>query len=207
MARRPLTSPRKQAKQARSKNTVAVILEATTHILVREGYAHCTTNKVAERAGVSIASVYQYFPSKEALVAALIDQHLAEITELQAQRMIELSGRPVAEVICELAVTHLQMHRANPDLNRVILEQVPGLERLSVVSAFRRQTEERLALLLEAHRDALQLADPRMTAFVLVNTIDALKQACLLDRMGYLGDDRFLAEVSRLVKRYLSPAT
>src|SRR5580658_5503276 len=98
MARKPSTAPRKQAQQVRSRNTVAAILEATTYILVRDGYERCTTNKVAQRAGVSIASLYQYFPSKEALVAALIDQHLVEILQLQQDRMLELHDRPIAEV-------------------------------------------------------------------------------------------------------------
>jgi AcrR family transcriptional regulator len=203
MARKPSTAPRKQAKQARSKNTVAAILEATTQVLVRDGYARCTTNRVAERAGVSIASLYQYFPSKEALVAALIDEHLTEILQLQAERMLQLGDSPVAELICELAVAHVQMHRANPELHRVILEQVPGLERLKAVVEFRRRTEAQVALLLAAHREQLQIADPTMTAFVLVNMIDALKQACLLDRAEYLNDPRFLDELRGLIKRYL----
>jgi len=204
MARKPGTNPRKQAKQARSKNTVEAILEATTYILVDDGYDRCTTNKVAEKAGVSIASVYQYFPSKEALVAALIDQHLEDVSKVQMNRMLEIGDRPVAEIIGEMAATHVQMHAANYKLDRAILEQVPGVERLKAVVAFRRQTEEQLALLLEANREEFHLTDPAMTAFVLVNMIDGLKQACVLDRAEYLNDPKFLDEIRGLVKRYLN---
>ena len=203
MARKLSTNPRKRAKQARSRSTVAAILEATTHILESEGYDRCTTNKIADRAGVSIASLYQYFPSKEALIAALIDQHLEEISQLQMKLLLEAPDRPPSELISEMAVLHVQMHSSNPRLHRVILEQVPGVDRLKAVVAFRRQTETRLALLLDAHRESLRITDSRLAAFVLVNMIDALKQACVLDRAEYLNDPHFLDEMRGLIRRYL----
>ena len=75
MARRPSTNPRKQASQARSRATVDALIEATARILVREGFDKASTNRIAEQAGVSVGSLYQYYPSKEALVAAVIDRH------------------------------------------------------------------------------------------------------------------------------------
>ena len=75
MARKPLTNPRKYASQDRSRATVDALVEATARILIREGFDKASTNRIAEVAGVSVGSLYQYFPSKEALVAALIDRH------------------------------------------------------------------------------------------------------------------------------------
>ena len=62
--------------------TVSVILEATAHILVTEGYEHLNTNRVAERAGVSIGSLYQYFPNKQALLSALRQRHAQDMQSL-----------------------------------------------------------------------------------------------------------------------------
>src|SRR5437899_6576406 len=73
MARKPPTKPRKNASQDRSGATVDALVEATARILVREGFEKASTNRIAEIAGVSVGSLYQYFPSKEALVAAVID--------------------------------------------------------------------------------------------------------------------------------------
>src|SRR5258707_15013262 len=70
MAQKLQTNPRKSASQERSRFTVDALLEATARILVKEGYDRASTNRIAEVAGVSIGSLYQYFPSKEALVAA-----------------------------------------------------------------------------------------------------------------------------------------
>ena len=75
MARKLQTNPRKSASQERSRSTVDALLEATTRILIKEGYDRASTNRIAEVAGVSIGSLYQYFPSKEALVAAVVDRH------------------------------------------------------------------------------------------------------------------------------------
>jgi AcrR family transcriptional regulator len=66
MARKPLTKPRKQASQARSRATVDALVEATTRILVRDGFDKASTNRIADMAGVSIGSLYQYYPSNAA---------------------------------------------------------------------------------------------------------------------------------------------
>src|SRR5215471_3223116 len=83
-------SPRKTPRQERSLATVEAILEATADILVRDGYAKLTTNRIADRAGVNIASLYQYFPGKEAIVAELRRRHgteqRAEVRRLLAER-------------------------------------------------------------------------------------------------------------------------
>lgn len=77
--------PRKQAKQQRSKATVDTILEAAARILEDKGFDGLTTNAIAERAGVSIGSCYQYFPSKEAIVATLIERESAELGDALQQ--------------------------------------------------------------------------------------------------------------------------
>src|SRR6185436_592878 len=66
--------PRKRPKQARSQQTVDALLEATARVLGARGFEGATTNEIARVAGVSVGSLYQYFPSKEALVAALLEQ-------------------------------------------------------------------------------------------------------------------------------------
>jgi AcrR family transcriptional regulator len=80
---------RKQPRQRRSADTVAVILEAAAHILDKQGSAKFNTNAVAERAGVSIGSLYQYFPGKQALLAALVKADLDQLCA-DLQRIINV---------------------------------------------------------------------------------------------------------------------
>lgn len=93
--RRPSLKPRKTPSQGRSVETVSVILEAAARILEERGLDGYTTNAVAERAGVSIGSLYQYFPGKDALTVALIEQEsnvlLAEVSAAPSERYFRTS--------------------------------------------------------------------------------------------------------------------
>src|SRR5215468_4646197 len=95
MAATTRTTPRKTASQERSRLTVEALLEATARILTKEGYDRASTNRIADVAGVSIGSLYQYFPSKEALVAAVIDRHMQEMSQVARNALIKVAARPI----------------------------------------------------------------------------------------------------------------
>src|SRR6476659_3548994 len=119
------TNPRKQATQARAVSTVDAILKATARILVKEGYDHASTNKIATAAGVSIGSLYQYFPSKEALVAAVIERHIGEMLEVVRSSLARVASYPLREAAKELVRVMIEAHRIEPKLHRVLVEQIP----------------------------------------------------------------------------------
>src|SRR6185369_17163863 len=93
------TTPRKRPRQDRSRATVDSILEATARVLVKRGFDGLTTNLVAETAGVSVGSLYQYFPNKEALVSALIEKHVEDLTALCLAELTRVAHLPVGEAI------------------------------------------------------------------------------------------------------------
>src|SRR5439155_25257373 len=95
MARKPPTKPRKNASQERSRATVDALIEATARILVREGFDKASTNRIAEVAGVSVGSLYQYYPGKEALVAAVIDRHQQKIMQTVRGELADTMGQPL----------------------------------------------------------------------------------------------------------------
>lgn len=106
-AKKPVT-PRKQPRQARSKQTVEWVLEAAARVFKAEGFS-ATTNRIAELAGVSVGTLYEYFPNKEALLAALAERHVAE-----AERGIEaaLAARTeTPEFLQQLQQATLASHR------------------------------------------------------------------------------------------------
>jgi AcrR family transcriptional regulator len=70
--KRKAQRPRKTPVQARAKVTWNVILDAAAQVLLKRGYEKATTDRIAERAGVSIGSVFEYFPNKESIFAALM---------------------------------------------------------------------------------------------------------------------------------------
>src|SRR5262249_7792971 len=121
MPTKPRTQRRKLPKQDRAKATVDALLQATAFILVREGYDRASTNRIAKKAGVNIASLYQYFPSKESLVAALIDRHLEAILQRMVVPLASIAAGRAVDTVCELARAYFAMHLADPKLNRALL--------------------------------------------------------------------------------------
>jgi AcrR family transcriptional regulator len=103
-----LLEPRKSPVQARSAASVGAILEATTQVLLRVGKERLTTTRVAARAGVSVGTLYQYFPNKSALLQAALKRHLAEVAEAVEAMCEELEGRPLEEMATGLITAFLE---------------------------------------------------------------------------------------------------
>src|SRR5262245_18871120 len=114
MARRALANPRKHASQERSRATVDALVEATARILVREGFDKASTNRIAEKAGVSIGSLYQYYPSKEALVAAVVDRHHQELMQVARDALADVAELPLEEAVRRLVTMAIETHRIDP---------------------------------------------------------------------------------------------
>lgn len=209
MARRPLTNPRKRASQARSRATVEALIEATARILVRESFDGASTNRIAEEAGVSIGSLYQYFPSKEALVAAVIDRHHEELMQVARGVLAAVIALPVEQAMRRLVSVAIEAHRVDPRLHRVLAEQIPRTGRLKNLELFNRQNYEMFSGYLARHRDEIGPVDLELAAFVCVTTIEALTHRAVLHHPELLsekGSAVLVEEATRLLVRYLEPA-
>ena len=205
MARKMRTDPRKSASQARSRHTVNALLEATARILVREGFDKASTNRIAEVAGVSVGSLYQYFPGKEALVAALIDRHNQEIMQIVRGELAEVVNQPVEQAVRKLVAVAVKAHRVDPKLHRVLAEQIPRVGRLEKVDTFNRENYALFRAYLETRRHEIRAIDLELAAFVCVTSIEALTHTAVLhqkivseEAMGALID-----EATRLVVGFL----
>jgi AcrR family transcriptional regulator len=206
MARKPRTNPRKSASQERSRLTVDTILEATARILIKEGYDRASTNKIAAVAGVSIGSVYQYFPSKEALVAAVSERHSHDVLQLIRTALVKVAARPIEVAAREFVSVAIDAHRVNPKLHRVLAEEVPRIGRLENVEAINQEVYALIRGYLDAHRDEIDVADLDLAAFICVTAVDALTHAAVLRRPDMLTHEKaekFVNEVTHLVVRYL----
>jgi AcrR family transcriptional regulator len=199
------TKPRKSPAQQRSQLTVAALLKATAHILVKEGYESASTNRIAEAAGVSIGSLYQYFPSKEALVAAVVDRHMQEMLQLLRAVVDGVREQPLEVATRELVRVMIDAHRVDPKLHRALVEQVPRVGRLENISAIDSEAYRLIRAYLEAHRDELRVPDLDLAAFVCVATVEALTHGAVVNRPDVLSDKAgvFTDEVTRLVVGYL----
>lgn len=206
MARRALTNPRKQASQQRSRATVDALIEATARILVREGFDAASTNRIAEQAGVSVGSLYQYFPGKEALVAAVIDRHQRELMQVVRGALAEVASDPLEQAVRKLVAVAIKAHRVDPKLHRVLTEQIPRTGRLEKVETFSRENYALFRAYLERHRDEVRAVDPGLAAFVCVTSIEALTHSAVLHHPEVLSGEAMaglIDEATRLVVGYL----
>lgn len=206
MPRKPLTNPRKAASQQRSRLTVDALVEATARLLVREGYDRASTNRIAAEAGVSIGSLYQYYPSKEALVAAVIDRHNERIMGLVHGALGRVAAQPLEAAVRAIVTVAVEVHRIDPKLHRILTEQIPRTGRLQNVEAFNRETQALVRAYLAQHTDELGVADLDLAAFVCVTAAEALTHTAVLHRpetfaAGDIGP--YVDEVTRMVVRYL----
>ena len=201
MPSRPSAAPRKRPQQARSQATVEAILTATAHILTEAGYDHFTTNRVAEQAGVSIGSLYQYFPNKESLLLALAEDYANQMVSLAQEHLTAIRDLSIPEVIQQLVKAAVAAHKVNPKLHRVLHEQVPHSE---VMQQFDQvQTEGLLRSFLAERCDHLQPKNLDLAVFMVERTIRALIYGAITEHPNFLETGELEQELAILLSNYL----
>ncbi|WP_216856628.1 TetR/AcrR family transcriptional regulator [Acidisphaera sp. S103] len=182
------------------------MIEATARILVREGFDKASTNRIAEVAGVSVGSLYQYFPSKEALVVAVAERHQQEIMQTVRGELAEVLAEPVEKAVRKLIAVAVKAHRVDPKLHRVLAEQIPRVGKLEKLETLNPENFILFSRYLESHRDELRVHDLELASFVCVTTIEALTHNAVLHHAKMLSGEAMEAlidEGARLVTGYL----
>lgn len=201
------TTPRKLPSQERSRLTVEAILDAAAHVFEQHGYAGGTTNRIAERAGVSIGSLYQYFPNKDAILVALTERHIDEGAAAVGPLLAGLGPEvPLERALRDLVGAMVQAHRARPALHRVLVEEAPRPPELrarfdelfdgaaSAVASYLRASPE-------AHA-----ADPDRAARVVVQVVESITHSLVIHPQGGADVDAYVEETVTMLRRYLGGA-
>jgi len=195
---------RKRPQQGRSREMISVILDAAARVLVHDGFHHASTNRIAAVAGVSIGSLYQYFPSKEALVAALIDRHQQEMLGRFAPLLAELADLSVSDAVHAVVKVMIEAHAVDPALHKVLQEEVPRSGRLGQLDALDRTVTELVSGFLAMHRREIVPVDLDLAAFVVVTMIEALTHSAVVTHPEWVLRGHALeAAVTRAVLSYL----
>jgi AcrR family transcriptional regulator len=198
---------RRKPKQERSRETVESILEAAAQVLIREGYDKTSTNKIAQRAGVSIGSLYQYFPSKEAIVLELIDRHIEEMSGVVRARLSEAPHHSIECAVRSIVEALVDAKRVNPRLHAVFIEQVPRLGRLHRVLDLNRTLADLITVALASRPEPIRPKNLSKASFVLVHAVQAVTHALAVERPDYLGPDdadAVVEELTDMVTVYLT---
>jgi AcrR family transcriptional regulator len=192
---------RKQPRQARSQATIGVILQAAAHILGARGWRGLTTNSVAEAAGVSIGSLYQYFPNKLALVEAVRQRHFDEV--LAILRTAADDNIPRARRIAALVDGMIGVHARYPAAHRVLLEEVPrGDDAKPGHDRFAALLQQRYEAIVAANTRGVSGESARMAAHVLASAVAGVVHDAA--SRGILQSASLRQELVDLVDSYLS---
>lgn len=193
---------RRKPAQRRSRDTVGAILEATARVLVTEGAAGASTNRIAKVAGVGIGTLYQYFANRDEILRALGLQHAAEMTQLLAAHAGPLGDAPpevaVPAFIDALAAAHAHAPRLHIALVETMLANGAGMYKLThdpgrmLVRAW-----------LESQRDRIRPRDLDAAASLLTCTVEAAIHSQIIEDPERLTDPAWRAELVDLVLRYL----
>lgn len=201
-SKRPSVRPRKAPVQKRSQVTVDAIIEAAARIFVREGYPNATTNRIAELAGVSVGSLYEYFPNKASLLAALVERQTEIMSNVMRERLAQVEGRPLADVVTTIARAVIEAHYQNVDLNRLLIAGTPRVAQW-------RRIEQVSFSLADQIRGALAhlIADPvrlEHASFTAETVVEGLLQRTILFAHRLPGY-RLEEEMTSVLMGYLGP--
>jgi AcrR family transcriptional regulator len=196
---------RRRPRQARSQVTVSAILEATVRVLLKHGYEGCTTRLVAEVAGVGIGSVYEYFPNKEALIAAVIEREADRYMAVLQREMLATIDRPFADalrVALSAALCELESRR---DLVSLLLTEYPYVGQLTALGRVPRHAAELAALCLRRWGDEVCISDRPATYHVLASMLIGAYLAHTLRPVAQVSSEAMLDALVEILLRILQP--
>jgi AcrR family transcriptional regulator len=170
--------PRKTPVQARSEATVEAIFEATIQVLLEGGPDRLTTTRVAERAGVSVGTLYQYFPNKHSLLFSVAERHLNRVADAVVRACQRNHGQPVATMIESVVHAYVEAKLERSDVSMALYASANGREATALVRRVGKRVQVALASMLATASDA-QFADLPFTSLVLYSAVAGATRAVL----------------------------
>lgn len=194
-------APRRKPRQVRAELTRERILTAAAHVFAEYGYAAGTTNRIAEHARMSIGSLYQYFPNKDAILAELLVRHIDRGAWAGAEEL-ELSPGSLEETVRALVRDAIDHHRDDPQLLRIMIEEAPvSSELIEAIDRHGKVRVEQVRDLLARHPD-VGVQDLGMAAELIVGAVE-MNTHKLLATPHAVQVERLEAELVAMVTRYL----
>jgi AcrR family transcriptional regulator len=193
---------RRRPLQQRAQVTVVAMLDAAIKLLKRGDASSITTNAIAEAAGVSIGSVYQYFPNKRAIFIALHERHIEQVDRILERRLIESADATLEGLVASLIDGMIEAHATDPELSELLHSEVP--HRANGARDFSARLHDVFRRALAPHsRDFGRRVDLDTRTFVVINMIEALGHAITLRRPRGSSFSQAKAESLQAIMAYL----
>ncbi|QIB48247.1 TetR/AcrR family transcriptional regulator [Streptomyces aureoverticillatus] len=194
-------TPRRKPRQVRAELTRERVLTAAAHVFAAYGYAAGTTNRIAEHARMSIGSLYQYFPNKDAILAELLVRHIDRGAWTGAEEL-DLAPGSLEETVRALVRDAIDHHRDDPQLLRIMIEEAPVSSEL--IEAIDRHGKVRVSQVrdvLARHPD-VRVQDLDVAAELVVGTVE-MNTHRMMATPRPVPVDRLEKELVAMITRYL----
>jgi len=198
----PRTSVRRRPKQRRARQTVEAVLDAVIRLLKHEGSQAITTNRIAEVAGVSIGSLYQYFPDKRAIFTALHQRHIDQIDRMVQTKLVEHAASSLEELVRAMVEAMVEVHAVDPELYELLMAEVPHRADGTRDFAVRLHGAFRLAISSRAH-ELKKGRDLDKVVFVVTHMVEGLSHGAVLRRPPRISLKDAKEETVRAILAYL----
>jgi AcrR family transcriptional regulator len=182
--------------------TVDAVMTAAAQVLVREGYNRANTGLIAAAAGVSIGTLYQYYPNKDAVFSELLRRHLEAVATSMTDAVAAVREPSLAAHVRAAVGGLLASKARNPRLNHTLKTELGRLDGDRMARSLMRRSLDLTEQMLAMHG----IRDPGRAAFMVVNAVEGVVSALLIDAPGSMGDPATADELTAMVVSFLQPA-
>ncbi|WP_082825926.1 TetR/AcrR family transcriptional regulator [Croceicoccus estronivorus] len=195
---------RKDPKQQRAVVTAEAITQATQQIIIREGFKKATTNRIAEVAGVSVGSLYQYFPNKQAIVRTLIQETVTKAAMRVRTLLRDLMDEPLEPALRQIMTLLLEIYKENDFIIFRILDQVPELKEYTNNLAIEIYTYSTNLAFLEQHQADLTVTDIKTSLLLIERATIHNIEYFLAHNPTNMTEEQLIDELTRMTLNYLT---
>lgn len=192
--------PRKSPVQARSSASVEAILDATLQVLLAVGKERLTTTRVAMRAGVSVGTLYQYFPNKSALLQAALRRHLESTRDAMREVIPRLEGATVEEMLSTIAMEFLAAKMREPKTGVALYAVSADVDGWAIAQEISDELQGMIAALLKTAKE--RVADPECVASILMGAIAGVSRRLVEAKDPERSYTGFKRELDAMVRGY-----
>ena len=195
---------RRNPKQTRAKATVGILLEAAALLMEEEGYEALTTTRIAKRAGTSVGSVYQYFPDREAIAAALVEERSLHLASTAREELRKLMTAPPEELMQRSQETLIDLYRENRAVLIDLVDSDPKLRSIAQSLAAELLNFSTFQGYLNRHLEDLDIEDVELTVRIVGLVGVSAARAFVAAPEEPVPKEVFAREVGKMLSRYLS---
>lgn len=185
---------------------VNIILEATARILAKRGYAGTNTNLIAAEAGVSVGSIYQYFPNKDALIGALHERHAEQMSEIIDAVLLSAQPNNLREHVSVMVHSLMAAHQCEPQLHQVLEREFPYFDLPYEQSPADQIIFKRVRRLLASFQAQITQTDLDLATWTVMHITEALVHTAVIEPPSGLALSHIEAAIIDAILGYLTLA-